>query len=218
MWQNVDRYSQLSTIRHVPQQTDREKALKLARRPGGASTRDLVESGVHRQVLSRLVASGELERVARGLYRLPQHPQTEHHGLAIVSAAVPRGVICLLSALQFHGIGTQVPSQIWLAIDRRARRPALKYPPLRIVRYTGRALTAGVKSHRIEGQAVPVYCVAKTVADCFKYRNKIGLDVALEALREAWRARRFSMDELDRYAVICRVHRVMRPYVEALVA
>jgi len=105
-----------------------------------------------------------------------------------------------------------------MAIDRRARRPALRYPPLRIVRYTGAALTAGVKSHVIEGRAVKVYNVAKTLADCFKYRNKIGLDVALEALREAWRAKRFTMDELDRYAAICRVQRVMRPYLEALTA
>jgi predicted transcriptional regulator of viral defense system len=107
---------------------------------------------------------------------------------------------------------------VWLAIDRRARRPALKYPPLRIVRYTGAALTEGVETHSMEGQKVRVYSVAKTLADCFKYRNKIGIDVALEALREAWRGRRFTMDELERYAAICRVQRVMRPYVEAVAA
>jgi predicted transcriptional regulator of viral defense system len=202
----------------MPPPTDRERALKLAHRRRGVTARDLAAAGIHRQVLSRLVESGELERIVRGLYRLPEHPLTEHHGLAMAGAAVPRGVICLLSALQFHGIGTQLPSEVWIAIDRRARRPALKYPPLRVVRYTGAALTEGAESHRIEGQAVRVYNVAKTVADCFKYRNKIGLDVALEALREAWRARRFTMDELDRYAGICRVHRVMRPYLEALVA
>lgn len=167
-------------------------------------------------MLSRLVDSGELERVARGLYRLPEHPLTEHNGLAIAGAAVPQGVICLLSALQFHGIGTQLPSQVWIAIDRRARRPALKHPPLRVVRYTGLALTEGIRSHKLEGRTVRVYGIAKTLADCFKYRHKIGLDVALEALREAWRARRFTMDELDRYAGICRVQRVMRPYLEAL--
>jgi len=138
------------------------------------------------------------------------------HGLSVVSAAVPHGVVCLLSALQFHGIGTQLPSEVWIAIDRRARRPALQYPPLRIVRSSGAALTEGVESHRIEGRTVRIYGVAKTLADCFKYRNKIGLDVGLEALREVWRARRFTMDELDRYARICRVQRVMRPYLEAL--
>jgi predicted transcriptional regulator of viral defense system len=152
------------------------------------------------------------------VYRLPEQPITEHHGLALVAAAVPKGVICLLSALQYHGIGTQLTSEVWLALDRRAWRPRLTYPPLRIVRYTGKALSAGVETHQIEGRAVKIYALAKTVADCFKYRNKIGLDVALEALREGWRARRFTMDELDRYAIICRVQRVMRPYIEAFTA
>ena len=198
--------------------TNRSRTLKLARRQQGVTARELAEAGIHRQVLTRLVAEGALERVVRGLYRQSDHSPTEHHGLVMASASVPQGVVCLLSALQFHGIGTQLPSEVWLAIDRRARRPALKYPPLRIVRYSGPALTEGVVSHRIEGRTVRVYNVAKTVADCFKYRNKIGLDVALEALREAWRARRFKMDALDRYAAICRVQRVMRPYLEALAA
>ncbi|MGQ0641163.1 MAG: type IV toxin-antitoxin system AbiEi family antitoxin domain-containing protein [Gemmatimonadaceae bacterium] len=198
--------------------TDRSRTLKLARRRHGVSARELAAAGIHRQVLSRLVAARELERVARGLYRLPAHPLTEHHSLAIVAATVPNGVICLLSALQFHGIGTQLPAEVWIAIDRRARRPALRYPPLRIVRYTGEALTEGVETHRLDGQHVRVYSVAKTIADCFKYRNKIGLDVALEALREAWRKRRFTMDALDHYAAICRVQRVMQPYLDALVA
>jgi predicted transcriptional regulator of viral defense system len=138
--------------------------------------------------------------------------------MVLVSTAIPRATVCLLSALQFHGIGTQMPFEVWIAIDRRDRRPALKYPPLRIARFSGTALSQGVESHRIEGQAVRVYNLAKTVADCFKYRNKIGIDVALEALREAWRARRVTMDELDRYACICRVQRVMQPYLEALIA
>lgn len=200
----------------MPAATDTERTLKLARRRGGVAARDLVAAGIHRQVLSRLVEAGKLERIARGLYRIPGHPYTEHHALAIVGAAVPQGVVCLVSALQFHGIGTQLPYSVWIAIDRRARSPALKYPPLRIVRYTGEALTAGVEAHRIEGQMVRVYNVPKTIADCFKYRHKIGLEVALEALREAWRARRFTIDELERYAAICRVQRVMRPYLEAL--
>lgn len=202
----------------MPATTATDKVLKLARRRGGVTARELSAAGIHRQVLSRLVASGEVERIARGIYRLAEHPITEHHSLAIANAAVPRGVICLLSALQFHDIGTQLPSEVWIAIDRRARRPALKFPPLRVIRYSGAALTEGVETHDIEGQKVKVYSVAKTLADCFKYRNKIGLDVALEALREAWRERRFTMAELGRYAGICRVQRVMRPYVEALVA
>ena len=129
-----------------------------------------------------------------------------------------QATICLVSALQFHGIGTQLPSEVWIAIDRRSRRPVLRYPPLRVVRFSGAALTEGIESHRIEGQSVRVYSVAKTLADCFKYRNKLGLDVAMEALREAWRARRFTVDELDEYARICRVQRVMQPYLETLMA
>ena len=198
--------------------TDRIRALELARRPRGVSTSELAEAGIHTQVLSRLVAAGELERVTRGIYRLPEQPITEHHALAIAAVAVPQGVVCLLSALQYHGLGTQLPSEVWMAIDRRARRPALKHPPLRIVRYTGAALTSGIEVGRAEGVPVRVYGVAKTLADCFKYRNKIGLDIAVEALRDAWRARRFKMDELDRYAGICRVQRVMRPYLETLTA
>ena len=198
--------------------TDRQKVLKLARRVRGVTAREIAAAGIHRQVLSRLVAAGQIERVVRGLYKRPALPITEHHGLAMAASSVPQGVVCLLSALQFHGIGTQLPFEIWIAIDRRSRRPALKYPPLRILRFSGFALTEGVERQRIEGQSVQVYGVAKTLADCFKYRNKIGLDVALEALREAWRARRFTMDELDHYARICRVQRVMRPYLEALVA
>ena len=200
----------------MPPTTDRERTLRLARRSRGVTPRELAEQGIHRQVLTRLVAQGQIERVARGVYRLPEQPITENHGLALAAAAVPQGVVCLLSALQYHGMGTQLPSEVWMALDRRAWRPKLAYPPLRIVRYTGEALTAGAQAHRIEGRAVKVYGPAKTVADCFKYRNKIGLDVALEALREGWRARRFTMDELDRYASICRVQRVMRPYLEAL--
>lgn len=208
----------MSTFRHMPPRTDRARTLTLARRRSGVTAHELSKAGIHRQILSRLVASGDLERIARGLYQLPQQSVTEHHGLAIAAAAAPNGVVCLLSALQYHDIGTQLPSEIWIAIDRRARRPALRYPPLHVVRYSGRALTAGVERHTIEGRAVKVYNVAKTVADCFKYRNKIGLDVALEALRDAWRARRITMDEVDRYAKICRVERVMRPYLESLAA
>lgn len=200
----------------MPASNDRDRTLKLARRRHRITARELAAAGIHRQVLSRLVESGELERITRGVYRLPDHPLTEHHGIAMASLVVPHGVVCLLSALQFHGIGTQLPSEVWIAIDRRARSPALKYPPLRVVRYSGAALTEGIESYRVEGEVVRVYSVAKTVADCFKYRNKIGLDVALEALREARRAKKASADALWRYAKIDRVANVMRPYLEAL--
>jgi predicted transcriptional regulator of viral defense system len=193
------------------------RILRLARRHGFITRREVAEAGIHTQALSRMVQAGILERAARGRYRLPDGPMTEHHGLALVAAAVPAAVICLVSALSFHDIGTQLPHEVWIALDRRARRPALTWPRLRVHRFGGKALTEGIETHRIEGESVNVYGVAKTLADAFKYRNKIGLDVALEALREAWRARRFTMDEIHRYARTCRVERVMRPYLDALV-
>jgi predicted transcriptional regulator of viral defense system len=198
--------------------TDRQRVLELARERGTLTTRKVVDAGIHTEALTRLVREGELERVTRGTYRLPTAPVTEHHGLALAAAAVPRGIVCLLSALTFHEIGTQMPSEVWLALDRRARRPAVSYPPLRIVRFTGAALTEGVETHRIEGIEVRITSAAKTVADLFKYRNKIGLDVALEALREGWRDRRFTIEELDRAARACRVEAVMRPYVEGVLS
>lgn len=192
------------------------RVLQLARRAKSVTRQDIAAAGIHTQTLSRLVKDGALERVSRGRYRLPDAPVTEHHGLALVASAVPKGVVCLISALNFHQIGTQLPAAVWIALDRRTRRPALRFPPLHVVRFGGPALSQGVESHRIEGTTVRVYNVAKTLADVFKYRNKIGLDVALEALREAWQARRFTMGEIHRYARVCRVERVMRPYLEAL--
>ena len=198
--------------------TDRDRLLGLAHRRGVITTRETARSGIHSQQLTRLVADGVLERVARGQYQLAERPVTEHHGLAVVARAVPRGVICLLSALGVHGIGTQLPAEVWVAIEGRARQPVLAHPPLRVVRFSGRAFTDGVEIHRLEGESIRVYGVAKTLADLFKYRNKVGLDVVLEALREAWRARKFTMEQLDRAARICRVEHVMRPYVEAVVS
>ncbi len=194
------------------------RILQLARRFGSVTRHEVIAEGIHTQHLSRLVRAGELERVAPGHYRLPTAPITEHHSLAVVAAVAPRAAICLLSALSFHEIGTQLPHQVWIAIDRRARRPTLRYPPLQVVRFSGPAFSEGIQAHAVEGQIVRVYSVAKTLADLFKYRNKIGLDVALEALQDAWRARRFTMSDIHRYARICRVERVMTPYLEALVA
>lgn len=202
----------------MPEETQRERAIAFARRRGIVTSREATRRGIHSQVLTRLVADGVLERVGRGRYRLPDAPRTAHHGLALAAAAVPQGVICLLSALDFHGIGTQVPSQVWIAIDRHARAPAAEWPPMRIVRFGGEALTTGVEVHEVEGVPVRVFSPAKTIADLFKYRNKIGLDVALEALDEVWRTKRATVDEMNRYARICRVERVMRPYLEATVA
>jgi predicted transcriptional regulator of viral defense system len=192
------------------------EVLKLFEAGGVFRPRDLDALGIPREYLHRLFKRGWLERVARGLYALPDAAVTEHHSLAQVGKQVPCGIVCLLSALRFHGLTTQNPFEVWLAIDRKARRPKDLYLPLRIFRFSGEALSAGIEEHLIEGVRVQIYAPAKTVADCFKYRKKIGLDVALEALRECWRERRCTMDELWRYAEICRVGRVMRPYLESL--
>ncbi|GIW43790.1 MAG: transcriptional regulator [Candidatus Binatia bacterium] len=198
--------------------TAADRVLRLASKRGVLTREEVAKAGIHTHTLSRLVRAGALERVGRGRYRRAEAPVTEHHGLVLAATAVPKGVVCLLSALSFHGLGTQIPHEVWIALDRSARRPAIQYPRLRVVRFSGKALHEGVETHRIEGETVRIYSVAKTIADLFKYRNKIGLDVALEALREGWRARRFTMEEIHRYARICRVERVMRPYLEALVA
>lgn len=202
----------------MPAKTQRERAIALAQRRGVLTSREASRRGIHSQVLTRLVADGVLERVGRGRYRMPEAPRTEHHGLALAAAAVPQGVICLLSALDFHGIGTRVPSKVWMAIDRSARTPTVEWPPMRIVRFGGETLTSGVEVHEVEGVPVPVFSPAKTIADLFKYRNKVGLDVVLEALDEVWRTNRASVDEMNRHARVCRVERVMRPYLEATVA
>lgn len=193
------------------------RILKLAHESGVVSTAEVRSQGIHHEYLRQLCKEGKLIRVGRGLYSLPDADVTVHHGLAQVRKAIPKGVICLLSALRFHEIGTQAPREVWVAIDRRAARPRAKYPRMRIVRFSGKSLTEGIDEHNVEGVLVRIYNIAKTVADCFKYRNKIGLDVALEALREAIRERRCTTDELWRYAKICRVTEIMRPYMEAIV-
>ena len=190
--------------------------LDLAAERGLIRPRDLTERGLPTVALTRLVRQGRLQRVGRGLYALPDRPVSEHNTLAEVARKHPQAIVCLLSALRFHDLTTQSPFEVWLAIPNKARAPKMDYPPLRIVRFSGAALTRGVEDHVIDGVPVRVTSVARTVADCFKFRNKIGLDVALEALQEAWRAKRASMDELWRYATLCRVANVMRPYMESL--
>lgn len=196
--------------------TRADQVLDLAREAGVLRPRDLAAHGIAREELIRLYRRGLLQRPARGLYMLADTDVTEHHMLAEACKRVPRGVVCLLSALRFHDLTTQAPFEVWLALGPTLRRPKVDTLPLHIVRFSGQALTEGIEEHTIEGVAVRVYNPAKTVADCFKYRNKIGLDVALEALREVWRGRRCTMDELWHYARICRVANVMRPYLEAL--
>jgi predicted transcriptional regulator of viral defense system len=194
-----------------------ERLLELAREIGVLRVSDLTARGIHPEYLRRLHCRGILRRAGRGLYVLANADVSEHHVLAQTAKRVPRGVFCLLTALQFHGIGTQVPFQVWIALDRRAARPRVDYPPLRVVRFSGKALTEGVEGHEVEGVSIKVYGLAKTVADCFKYRNKIGLDVALEALRDCRRQRKCTNDDLWHYAITCRVGNVMKPYLEATV-
>jgi predicted transcriptional regulator of viral defense system len=200
----------------VARTTNTDKILELVRNTGVLRPRDLDPYNIPRTYLSRLCAAGKLQRIGRGLYVLPGNGATEHHSLAEACKRVPKGVVCLLSALSFHELTTQAPFEVWLAIGEKAWRPRLEYPPLRIVHFSKAALTAGVEEHQIEGVNVHVYSPAKTVADCFKYRNKIGLDVAIEALRECRRARHCTMDDLWHYAAICRVRNVMLPYLESL--
>jgi predicted transcriptional regulator of viral defense system len=190
--------------------------LTLARTNGLLRTRDVDSAGAPRSALARLALDGRLVRLGRGLYTLPDRAGSEHDGLAEVSAKSSTGIICLISALRFHELTTQQSSSIWLAIPHKAHAPRIDYPPLRLVRMSGPAMTQGIDEHNVGGTTVRVFCIAKTVADCFKFRNKIGLDVALEALRAAWRERRVNMDELWRYAQICKVANVMRPYIESL--
>lgn len=192
------------------------KLARLAARQGVLRTRDFTAAGVSRRGVERLVRDGAIRKEGRGLYVLREHDATEKHSLALAAARVPRGVVCLLSALVFHGLTVQNPWEVWMAIDTKARKPEGGYPPLRVVRFSGAALKAGVYEHNVEGVPVRVYSLAKTVADLFKYRNKVGIDVAVEALREGLRSKRFTMDELWRYAKVCRVANVIRPYVESL--
>lgn len=195
-----------------------ERILDLARRQRLLSAADVRAQGWSSQLLIRLHATGQLERVARGIYSLPDADFTENKGLAEVCQRVPKAVICLLSALQFHGIGTQLPHEIWIALPEGTQTPAVDYPPLRIARLRGDAYACGVITAMEQGSPIRVYSAAKTVTDCFKFRNKIGLDVAIEALKDAWHSRKITMDDVARFARINRVERVMQPYLETVVA
>ncbi|MBD3237472.1 MAG: transcriptional regulator [Candidatus Eisenbacteria bacterium] len=196
--------------------TRRERALEIIARMGLVRPKDLEEYGVPRAQLYRLVREGLVEKQARGIYALARQAPTAERTLAQVAKRVPAAVVCLLSALRFHDLTTQAPREVWIALPEKARRPRLDYPRLRVARFSGAALTAGIEVHRFEGVPIRVYSAAKTVADCFKYRNKIGLDVAVEALRDFSRHHRGGATELARYARICRVTRVMQPYLDAI--
>lgn len=198
--------------------TDSARLLAMAEKQPVLRSRDVAARGIHTGALTRLARAGALERVGPGRYRLAQPGRaTEHHDLVVATTAVPRSVVCLTSALQFHGIGTQLPPEVWLAVPRGARVPRLSAPPLRVVRIAPDLFDLGVEEHRVEGHTLRVCGVARTIADCFRFRNTVGLDVALEALTEAWRAKRLNIDELHKIATKLRVQRVMQPYLEAIV-
>lgn len=192
-------------------------AKALIRRKGAVRSRELVEAGIARSQLSRLVATGELVRLSRGIYTMPGGAkQDADEGVLIVAERIPGVRLCLLTALRLHGLTTQAPFEVWIAIDNKDRPPRLDWPVLRVVRFSGEALDAGLETRKIGRRSVRMTGVAKTVADCFKFRNLVGLDVAIEALRDALRARAATVDELWKYAQICRVTKLMRPYLEAL--
>lgn len=190
--------------------------IRIAREKRVIRPSDLAAEGIPRVYLRRLVDKGLLVRTARGIYTLPDADVTELHDYAEAARQVPKGVICLLSALRFHSLTTQNPFEVWMAIGESQWMPKIEYPAMRFVRFSGVALEYGIEQHEVEGVVVQVYSPAKTVADCFKYRNKIGLDVALEALRDCWRQRKATMDEIWAAAKVCRVANIMRPYLESL--
>ncbi|MGH7558898.1 MAG: type IV toxin-antitoxin system AbiEi family antitoxin domain-containing protein [Gemmatimonadota bacterium] len=194
----------------------RDQALAIIEERGLVRPKELEARGVSRALLYRLVREGLVERQTRGVYALARHTPTAEHTLAQVAKRVPAGVFCLLTALRFHGLTTQAPAEVWIALPEKARIPRLDYPRLRVARFSGASLTEGVETHQVEGVEVRVYSPAKTVADCFKYRKKIGIDVAVEALRDFTRLYRGGATDLARFARICRVTRVMQPYLDAI--
>jgi predicted transcriptional regulator of viral defense system len=192
--------------------------LRLAESRPVISAREFRDAGVPARLLGKLTADGKLRRIGRGLYAHPDAAVGAYQSLIEVAKQAPKAVVCLLSALQAHEIGTQAPFEVWIALPAGTHAPRIAYPPLRVVRLSGRAFTAGIDTKRLDGVPVRIYDAAKTITDCFKLRNKIGLDAALEALREAWRTRKVTMEDLERYAEINRMTNVMRPYLESLVA
>lgn len=196
--------------------TKLEQAVTLAKERGVLTPKDLESQGIPRQYLHQLEQKGLLDRTSRGIYTCIEGDITEYHSYVEVCKRVPQGVLCLATALRFHELTTQSPWQVSLAIPHKARRPKMDYPSLRLFYISGEAFTSGVEEHQLEGAIVRVFSVAKTVVDCFKFRHKIGIDVAVEALKEYWFERRGTIDELCYYADICRVSNIMRPYLHML--
>ena len=193
-----------------------ERTMQYVRQHGIVRPRDIEAIGIPREYLLRLHGQGKLNRIGRGIYSLPGAAVTERHTYAEVAKRVPDAVLCLLSALAFHEITTQSPASVWIALGKGARKPAILSPSLRVVRLTEPSFSEGIERRSVEGVAVRVYSAAKTVADCFKFRNKIGLDIAIEALKDCLLQKKATVNEIYRYSKICRVSNVIRPYMEAL--
>lgn len=193
-----------------------QRIRRLFAKEGLLRSCELESRGLSRVDLARCVEDGALVRVGRGLYACPDYAPSEHHSLVLVAKRVPDAVFCLLTALRFHELTTQSPHEVWIALNENARKPRLEYPKLRVARFSEASLAPGVEQHRVEGVTIRVYSAAKTVADCFKYRNKVGIDVAVEALRDYTRKHRGGANVLARHARICRVARVIQPYLDAI--
>lgn len=191
-------------------------ALKIVKERGMIRPRELEEYGIARAYIQRMVARGLLIRVARGLYRTPDLDFSINISLAEAGKKAPNGIICLLSALQYYGLTTVAPHVVWMAVERTSKTPRIDWPPMRIMKFSGQAFDAGVEEAIVDNVHIKVYNPAKTVADCFKYRNKIGLDVALEALRDCRRQKTCSIDDIWKFAEIDRVSNIMRPYLESI--
>ncbi|MCM2287879.1 MAG: AbiEi antitoxin N-terminal domain-containing protein [Sulfuritalea sp.] len=196
--------------------THTHRLLDLVRQKGTLRASDLDEVSIPRVYLTRLTKGGQLENVGRGLYRFPENSPSEHESLVAIATRVPQAVFCLLTALQFHELTTQLPRQIWIAMPRGSHTPRIDYPPVKMIQFSGDAYVQGIEEYERDRVTLRVYGIAKTIVDCFKHRNKIGLDVALEALKEARSRNKVSADDLWHYAKICRVANVMRPYLEAV--
>lgn len=198
--------------------TDSARVIGLARTRPILRPRDVAALGIHTGTLTRLTRAGTLEKVGPGRYRLATPGVTESHSLVLACSIVPTSVVCLSTALLFHKLGTQLPREVWLAVRRGRRIPSVEYPPIRVTRIAPALFDLGIEEHRIEGGVVRVYSITRTLVDCFRFRNKVGLDVAMEALIEARRSRRLDLNELEKTAKPLRLDRVMRPYLEMLMA
>lgn len=194
----------------------KDKILQFIRQRGAVRPKDLTDRGWPRIYLNRLIAEGRVQKVSRGIYASIDAPATESHTLVEAAIRVSDGVVCLLSALQFHGLTTEMPIEVWMAIEQDTSRGKPGYPPIRLVRFSGKGFKAGVLRYNIEKVEVKIYSPEKTIADCWSFRNTIGLDVCIESLKNYMSSKEASLDELWKFAKLRRVARVMRPYMEAL--